>query len=176
MWIAHDRTSEWCWCGNLHLTRICHESFYLVLHLILQSVNYIKWVSTLTLRNGLQKCKENNLSLRFPVSFGKHSMLHYYLENVYNVDVTTSHPHCTFTDNLAAWLLSSLPCNLVANSLLNLIHYRIVSFFSSPSSRRYNFGCYCISLSWTVLSLTSTRELGVSTRATIWRTIEASSS
>jgi len=28
-------------------------------------------------------------------------MLHYYLVKEYNVDVTMSHPHCTFTDNPA---------------------------------------------------------------------------
>ena len=65
--------------------------------------------------NGLKKCKQNNLLLRFPVSFGKHSMLHYYLKNECGVDVTLSHPHHTVTDNLAAGMLSSLPYNLATN-------------------------------------------------------------
>jgi len=47
-------------------------------------------------------------------------MLHNYLENECFVDLTTLHPHCTFKDNLAAGMLSSLPYNRLANSLLNL--------------------------------------------------------
>jgi len=49
-------------------------------------------------------------------------MLHYILKNEYNVDVKMSHPHCTFTDNLADRMLSSLPYNLEANGLLNLVY------------------------------------------------------
>ena len=60
--------------------------------------------------------------LRFPASFGKQSMLHNYLENVCEVDVTPSHPLHTFTDNLAARMLSSLPYNLVANCLWILVY------------------------------------------------------
>ena len=49
-------------------------------------------------------------------------MLHYYLENEYDVDVTSSHPHCTFTGNLEAGLLSSLPYNLEANGRSILVY------------------------------------------------------
>ena len=49
-------------------------------------------------------------------------MLHNKLENEWKVDMTMSHPPCTFTDNLAAGLLSSLPYNLIVNNLLNLVY------------------------------------------------------